>query len=95
MSHKNKHNINNTYIIYAIIWIFLLILLTIVYQNYNLTSLVEKSSNKVENFKPELQDILKLQREEWAKSILKIDCNTLELEKSKNYCIRQQKLFSN
>jgi hypothetical protein len=93
MSHKNKKN-KNTYIIYTVIGVFLLILLTIIYQNNYIKTLVENNWNKVENFKPELQDILKMQREQGSKSIMKVDCQTLQLEKSKNYCLRQQKLFN-
>jgi hypothetical protein len=94
MSHKNKIHKTKTYIIYAIITIFLLILLTIVYQNNSIKLLVENKNIKVENFKPEIQNILKMQREEGTKSIMKIDCNTLELEKTKEYCTSQQKMFN-
>lgn len=92
MSKKLKQK--KYYIIYIVILLVIILIGSYVYINQFNTSInTEKQTQS--DFSIEAVDLLKMQREEWTISIMKIDCWELKQEDSKNYCISQQKMINN
>ena len=91
---SKKHHYKNKYLLIGIVTIVIILIwgFVIIYkQNSQIIDNYSNNPNMPKVHAKELTELIKLQQASWMQEILKIECESLENNEAKQFCIQQTK----